>query len=110
MNPFITPQDLLEKDFFELLGLEGMDPQKKRALLIEMGKTIHALVYSDIFSQLSEEDRATLDTIPEDGIIGFLQKKGFNIPAMFFAEAQRYKAEMIATLAEAAQEIPELTQ
>jgi len=110
MNTTITPADLLEKDFFELLGLENLSPEKKYALLTEMGKTVHATVYAAIFSQLSQEDRAALDTVADDQIISFIQEKGFDVPEMLFSEAQRYKIEMVATLAEAMREIPELTE
>lgn len=107
---FITPQDVLDKDFFELLGLSTMDPAKKKTLLVEMGKTIHATVYAAIYEQLSEIERGELDTIPENTILPYLTEKGFDIPGMIFDEAQRYKAEVLATFAQAIQDIPALSQ
>ncbi len=108
--PFITPQDILDKDFFELLGLPNMDPAKKTALLVEMGKTIHATVYAAIYQQLSDEERGELDSIPEENILPYLTEKGFDVPGMIFDEAQRYKVEVLATFSQAVQDIPALTQ
>ena len=95
----IDPGDIIEKDVFQLLGLEGSSEEDKKKVIDDMLETIQNRVVARLHDSLSEEDRSELERLNEAGnddvVNQFLKARGIDINQITAEEALFYKTEIL---------------
>ncbi len=95
-------KEILEKDLFELLGIEKASDEQKQALLISMINTVDARVANRVASFLSDDDAERFQQLANDGdsdgLVDFLVKKGIDLPQIVSEEVTRYRVEVAQLL------------
>lgn len=101
-------KDILDKDLFELLGIENASDEQKQALLITMINTVDARVANRVASLLSDDDaekfKQLADAGDSDALVDFLVKKEIDLPQIVSEEATRYRVEVAQLLSLAEKE------
>ena len=91
-------KELLDKDLLELIGAEGLPPEKKTALYEQMAETVQNRTIARVYDVLSEEEGKELDSLIDAGdaqkVDEYLKNKGMDITALIVSEAMVYKTEM----------------
>jgi hypothetical protein len=95
----IDPGDIIEKDIFELMGLENSSEEDKKIVMADMMETIENRVTGRLFDALSEEDRVVFEGLVEAGddekIKQFLKEKDIDVVKITAEEALFYKTEIL---------------
>ncbi len=98
----ISPNDLIEGDIFELLGLQNMDEQKKEETMSKLIEGLNSRVLIQIDDQIKEEDRKNWHTIIEtedDEVIrNFLINLGIKLDEIIAQEALLMKKELVEAI------------
>jgi hypothetical protein len=90
----ITLERLLTEDIFSLVGLEGLEDEKKAALLSDMQRTVLAKVYADILESMDEEEKTVFESLPADQIEGHLERRGIGLAELISEESVRYRVQL----------------
>ena len=100
---YIDPQELVDKNIFELLGLKDASEDKKKEIMDNMMQTVQNRVLSRILDSLSDEDLKEFDKLTAENkteeINKFLNAKGVNLAQISAEEALNYKTEIINQMA-----------
>lgn len=92
-------EEILEKDIFELLGVEAADDAKKQALIETMTRTVEARVVTRVADVLSEDEAEKFKELAEAGnadkLVDFLVKKEIDLPQIISEEATRHRVEVV---------------
>jgi len=98
-NANYTPDDILNKDILELLGLQNVPEEKKKELYTKMLATIQNRVVARIADKLTKTDLEEWKklTVGKDQqkMGDFLQAKGIDPIQMMTQEALIYKTELV---------------
>jgi hypothetical protein len=96
---FIQPQDLIEGDIFELLGLQNLSEEEKEDIMAKIIEGLQSRVVLRIDDLVGEEDRKKfydlLDQSKDEEINSFLASKNINVPQITAEEALLQKNEII---------------
>lgn len=94
----ITLKDVIEKDIFELVGLNDLSSDDKSNLAQKMLKTVQYRTMERFDELLDEDDRPKFIRILEDGddekLELFYKVKNFDIEKTMVEEAIKYKTEL----------------
>lgn len=97
-----STKELIEKDLFELLGIQDSSDEYKSQLLESMSKTVDARVINRLSDMLSEEDSKKFEELAEDGdsqaIVKLFVDKGIDLPSIVFEEAIKHRAEIVSAI------------
>ncbi|MCX6811667.1 MAG: DUF5663 domain-containing protein [Candidatus Berkelbacteria bacterium] len=100
---YIDPQELVDKNIFELLDLKDAPEDKKKEIMDNMMQTVQNRVLSRILDALSDEDLKEFDKLTAENkteeINKFLDGKGVNLAQISAEEALNYKTEIINQMA-----------
>ncbi|HSX41843.1 MAG TPA: DUF5663 domain-containing protein [Candidatus Saccharimonadales bacterium] len=92
-------EEILEKDIFELLGVEGASDDRKKALLDQMTQTVELRVVNRVATMLSENDAEKFQDIAETGdsqkLVDFLVDKEIDLPQIVSEEATKHRVEVV---------------
>ncbi len=95
-------QELLEKDIFELLHLEGASDEQKEALINKMNESVQARIVVRMASQVSEEEAQQFAHLAEnndqEGMKQFISEHGLDLAQMAAEEALKFRIELAETL------------
>lgn len=97
----VTLDNLLNKDFFDLIGLSELPDDKKQEMAIEMAATIQGRAFRTITQLLGEKKSEQLDSLPSEQVLAFLEENGINSIDIMLQEAIKYRIE-VATLFQSA--------
>jgi len=97
MSFSLTLQDILEEDFFTLLGLQGGPEDEKEELLKTMNQTVQGRVYLTVYEMLPEDQRHHFSELSADDMIPYIEAQGIDLAALITEEAMRYRFELAAT-------------
>jgi len=100
-----TFDQLVNEDFFKLLGLQSLSDDDKQEMLDRMNETVRARVFLQIIEHLSQEDREFFDQLPADDMLPFLQKHNINVEELIINEALNYRLEILAMYTMATQPV-----
>jgi len=94
----LTPDDILNRDILELMGVTDMPQVDKDKLYDKMVDTIHTRVVARIDDQLSDTDaeemKQVLETKDSDKFSQFLSSHQIDIKKLYGEELLMYKIEM----------------
>lgn len=94
-----TIEELVNKDLFELLGIEKASDEIKQKILEKMMTTVDARVVNRVAELLSEEDAKHFHQLSEQNdpqrIIDFLVSKEIDLPQIVTQEATRHRTEIV---------------
>ncbi|MEK7202060.1 MAG: DUF5663 domain-containing protein [Patescibacteria group bacterium] len=92
-------QEILEKDIFELLEIEGATPEKKQALLETMTTTIEARVVNRVAEMLDDKSAEVFKEISEAGdsqkLVDFFVDHQIDLPQIVSEEATKHRVEVV---------------
>lgn len=96
----VSAKDIVEKDLFELLKLQDLPEEEKDKFRTEAMEIVRDRVLLRIQDGLSEEDRATFNTLlegtPDDEKIqGFLKERAIDLNQLMLEETILYKTELV---------------
>ncbi len=116
MNNTMIPQELLEKDLTDILGMSGLDERERNEMLENLGALILEGVVLRILADMPEEEmnefEEFLKTNPEpEALLERLKKIAPDLDTVFEEEVVAFKKECIAVterqrMNEATEEIP----
>ena len=99
---FVSNEDLLEKDIFELLGIPNAPEDQKNEILTTMIQTVNLRVAQRIADELTDEDAEQFKQLCESGdsdnVAAFLTEKNIDLPNIVAEEATRYRVEMASLI------------
>lgn len=89
--------DLLDKDIFELVGLERISDAKKEELREKIVNTIQARIFRRVADTLEEKGKlGEYDKLEnEEAVEDFLKKNGIDINQIYVEEALKHKAQLV---------------
>lgn len=94
----LTPEEILNRDILELMGVQDMPEDKKAELYEAMVDTIHTRAVARIDDVLTDEDalkmKEIIDTGEAEQFHAFLLSKGIDIGQIYTDEIMLYKVEM----------------
>ncbi|MEK7548284.1 MAG: hypothetical protein AAB499_00025 [Patescibacteria group bacterium] len=100
----ISVQELVEKDFFTLAGLEKLSDAEKDALLENILNTIRNRVVIRIIESFPESERLHLDSVlqgeDEEQISTLLTNKHIDVDRLVAEESLTFKSQLLRSLAE----------
>lgn len=99
--PEMTPEGLLEKEIFELLGLQSVPEDKRQEMVAVMVETIENRVLARVLDSLTEEDQSKFDELLDGGddrAHRFLMGKGIDLTRLALEEVMFYKATLVSTV------------
>jgi len=101
MTTLLTPQNLIEKDLFEIVGLKHLSDQQKTDLLAKFLESVNHRVIVRILDEISQaKRRAFLELLSkgdESEITRFIEDQGISLETLATQEALALKAELIST-------------
>jgi len=93
-----NPNDIIDKDILELIGAEGMEPEKKEQLYKTMLDTIQTRVMSRIDDLLTDDEANQIKGFMEDGdyetFSEFMGERNIDIKKIYAEETLLYKIEL----------------
>lgn len=94
-------RELLEKDLFKELGLDGMPTEEKLGLMADITKVVMQGMFLKVMERLAPEDRAELDTMTANGaepeaVQQFIESKVPNLEDLLKEAVAEYKEMMLA--------------
>lgn len=99
MANFIDPQDLIDKDIFELLNMKDAPEAKKKEITDNMLQTVQNRVLARILDTLEEPEvrqyEELIDAGDEQKMVAFLNSKNIDLNNLTAEEALRYKTEIV---------------
>lgn len=103
----LSVEEILEKDIFELLGIENASDEKKQALLQTMTTTVEARVVNRVAAMLDGNAAEKFQELAEAGdaqkLVDFLVDQKIDLPQIVSEEATRHRVEVVELLALAKQ-------
>lgn len=98
-NNFIDPEELINKDIFELLGLQNLSEPQKKQMNDDMTATIQNRVLARVLDSLDDaglkEYEAILDSGDEKKANEFLIAHKIDLTKITTEEALLYKTEVV---------------
>lgn len=95
----LDPEDLLDKDVFELMGLKDVSKEQKDKMMHEMTRTIQNRILARILDLLDEkstkEFEKVIDQHDDKATQKFLNSKKIDLVQISSMEALKYKVEML---------------
>lgn len=92
-------EEILEKDIFELLGIENASDEQKQELLQTMTTTIEARVVNRVAEMLDDTAAKNFQEIAEAGdadkLVNFLVEQKIDLPQIVSEEATRHRVEVV---------------
>ena len=99
ITKLVNVDDLLDKDIFELLGIENAGEDRKEEIFNRMIQTVNMRVATRIASMLTQEEATKFQDLAESGnadaLAEFLTEKDIDLPNLVAEEATRYRVEMV---------------
>ena len=98
-NKQFTPDEIIDLDIFNLMGIPNMPQNQKDEILKKMVETIERRVIKKVEDKLSDEDMAKIEAaINSNDQNAFMQTftdKGISIEKIYAEETLLYKYEMM---------------
>jgi hypothetical protein len=92
-------EELLQKDLFELLGVENADESKKKELLETMMRAVDARVLNRVAELLTSKEVEKFNELAETGdpqeLADFLVEQEIDLPQIVSEEATKYRIEAV---------------
>lgn len=92
-------EEILERDIFELLDIEGATPEKKQVLLETMTVTVEARVVNRVAEMLDDKASEKFKEISEAGdsqkLVDFLVDHQIDLPQIVSEEATKHRVEVV---------------
>lgn len=95
MSQPITLNEVLNEDFFALVGLQNLAENEKTEILTSMNETVLARAYLR-FTQLLQPEQVThLDSLSVNDFFPYLEEQGIDATAIVMEEALKYRVEVV---------------
>lgn len=95
----IDPEAIIDKDIFQLLGLENSSEADKKQVMDDMLETIQNRVVARLYDALGEEASQAFEKLVDEGddakVADFLKQKGIDTARITTEEALFYKTEIL---------------
>jgi len=99
---FVSNEDLLEKDIFELLGIQNASEDQKNTILTRMVQTVNMRVAQRIASELSDEEaeefRQYCESGNSDEVARFLGERDIDLTNIVAEESTKYRVELASMI------------
>lgn len=93
-----NPNDIIDRDILELIGAEGMEPEKKEELYETMLDTIQTRVMTRIDDFLTDDEANRIKGMMEDNnyeaFSEFMGERNIDIKKIYAEETLLYKIEL----------------
>jgi len=100
-----TVEELLEKDIFQLLEIEGADEATKKQIFQTMLNTVNARAINRVASLLTEKEAEEFKELAERGdppkLQHWLDEREIDLPKIITEEAIRYRTEIVSLISSA---------
>ncbi len=95
----VTPEDLIEGDIFELMGLDHLSDDKKAELINQLNRGIQSRVAVRIDDLLAEADKSIFTDLmakdQDEETLKFLESKNINLGQLVVEETLLEKIKLI---------------
>lgn len=98
MAGYISPEDLIEKNIFEVLGINDISETQKTKLLDKIMAMLEARVSARVLDELNDEDLKAFEEISENDketIVNFLKAKNLDLDKITAEETLILKLDIV---------------
>jgi hypothetical protein len=95
------PQSIVDRSIFDLLGLTGIEEEKKQKMMENMLEVVETRVFARIADELAGDEAAlkgfedSLALEDEEKLFLFLQEKGIDMAKIYTEETIFHKVEIL---------------